>query len=92
MELIHIARTMRGARKAERLLTDAGLDYAVVAEPYRARTLFIFPIERTGAFFYLLPEHADEGRAALRQERLQVVEIERDDDLPDQGIRSSSDR
>lgn len=75
VELIQVSRRMRDATKVEALLTEAGIDYAVGAEPYVARMLFIFPTERYGAFFYVRPERAEEARAMLRAKGMQVTEV-----------------
>ncbi|MBM3784928.1 MAG: hypothetical protein FJW30_11245 [Acidobacteria bacterium] len=64
MDLIYIARKLADALELEELLTGAGWDYYVEADEYRGG--FLFPSKRTGAFFYVLIEKAEEARAFLR--------------------------
>ena len=54
--LIYIAKTLADALLLEGHLTAAGVDYGVEADRYRGGV--IFRSERTGAFFYVLPEAA----------------------------------
>ena len=68
--LIHIAGTLRGALKLERLLTEHGVDYAVEADEYVAGFLLRRP--RTGAFFYVEARHADSSAELLRRHRFKV--------------------
>ena len=65
--LVHIAGTLRGALKLEKLLTEHGVDYAVEADLYMGG--FLFPRQRTGAFFYVAADRAEECRALLRRHR-----------------------
>ena len=76
VELVQVSRRMRDATKVEALLTEAGIDYAVGAELYAARILFVFPTERYGAFFYVRPERAEKAREVLRAKGIQVTEVE----------------
>ena len=55
--LIHIASTLRGALRLERLLTDNGVDYAVETDEYTSG--FLFRSRRAGAFFYVESRDAD---------------------------------
>jgi len=59
---VFIARTLNEARRAEELLTDRGVDYAVQVE-FFARSLFGSP--RYGAMFYVTVSQAQYCRAAL---------------------------
>lgn len=68
--LVHIAGTLRGALKLERLLTEHGVDYAVEADHYMGG--FLFPRKRTGAFFYVAAGEAEECRALLRSHRFKA--------------------
>ena len=68
--LVHIAGTLRGALKLERILTEYGLEYYVETDRYVSG--FLFASEKTGAFFYVAEDRADEARAILRRHRFQV--------------------
>jgi hypothetical protein len=68
--LIHIASTLRGALKLERLLTDLGVDYAVETDKFMSG--FIFRTSRTGAFFYVEAEAAASSRELLAQHGFKV--------------------
>ena len=70
--LVHIAGTLRGALKLERLLTEYGMEYYIETDRYVSG--FLFASERTGAFFYVAEPRADEARAILRRHRFQVQE------------------
>jgi hypothetical protein len=63
--LVYIARRLRDARKLERLLTDAGLDYGVEADEYRGGV--VFSTVRTGAFFYVLAESVEAAFEVMRR-------------------------
>jgi hypothetical protein len=63
LEPIFIARTIRHARKAEALLTAAGVDYVVQVEPY-GRSL-LFGTTRYGAAFYVAAAQAAHCRGRL---------------------------
>lgn len=64
MDLIYIAKKLADALELEKVLTEAGWDYYVEADEYRGG--FLFPSKRTGAFFYVLLEKAEEARSFLR--------------------------
>jgi len=68
--LVHIAGTLRGALRLERLLTDNGIDYAVETDRYKSG--FIFMTERTGAFFYVLAADSGRARELMRRKRFKV--------------------
>ena len=59
---IFIAATLNEARAAEEVLTERGMQYAVVAEPL-GRTLFGSP--RNNAVFYVAADEADACEAIL---------------------------
>jgi hypothetical protein len=59
---IFITPKLREARRAEDVLTARGIDFIVLAEPF-GRTLFGLP--RTGAFFYVRAEQADQCALVL---------------------------
>lgn len=65
LELVQVSRRLAEARGVEELLTQAGVDYAVEADTYRARFLYVFPTERVGAFFWVLAPDAERVRALL---------------------------
>lgn len=67
LELVYIAKRLSEAKKLEEQLTGAGWDYLVEPDLYRGGLLFV--TERTGAFFYVLPEKAEEAREFLRGHR-----------------------
>ena len=71
VSLIHIAGTLRGALKLEKLLTEQGIDYAVETDQYVSG--FFFATEKTGAFFYVLAGQADYCRALLAQHKFSVA-------------------
>jgi voltage-gated potassium channel Kch len=74
LELVHVSRTLREARRVEDHLTERGVDYVVTAEPYRACLLFVFPTERIGAFFWVRAQEAAGCREALAARGHQVFE------------------
>ena len=61
--LIYIARKLNEALRLEAVLDAAGVDYGVEADEYRGGV--IFRGVKVGAFFYVLPEHADMAREVL---------------------------
>jgi len=65
MDLVYIAKRLRYALKLEEALTAAGLDYAVETDTYLGGV--IFRGQRTGAFFYVLPEDLERCHAAMRE-------------------------
>lgn len=65
MDLLYIAKRLRHALDIERVLTDAGIDYAVETDTYRGGIIFVG--ERVGAFLYVLPESLEPARALLVQ-------------------------
>ena len=58
--LVYIAKRLKDALRLEQIFTEAGLDFGVEADEYRAGV--VFRTVRAGAFFYVLPER----RARLR--------------------------
>jgi len=63
--LIYIAKRLSEALKLESVLTAAGVDYAVGAEPYIGGV--ILRRQRIGAFFYVPPEAEPAARHAMEQ-------------------------
>jgi hypothetical protein len=77
MDLIYIAKKLKEALRLESALTESGVDYAVEPDKYSGGV--IFRSERVGAFFYVLPEAADQARAVMQQHgfRFQTEETAR---------------
>ena len=63
--LVYIAKRLPEALKLESIFSNAGVEYGVEADEYRGG--FIFQRIRTGAFFYVLPETANEARQLMRE-------------------------
>jgi hypothetical protein len=61
--LVYIAKKLRDALRLESLLTEAGIDYGVEADEYRAGV--VFRTNRAGAFFYVLPETVEAARGVM---------------------------
>jgi hypothetical protein len=72
MDLIYIAKKLKEALRLESALTEAGVDYAVEPDKYSGGV--IFRSERVGAFFYVLPETADQARAVMHQHGFRFLE------------------
>lgn len=68
--LVHIASTLRGALKLERLLTESGIPYAVETDSFVGGLLF--RTARVGAFFYVSEADAERTRALLTSKRFKV--------------------
>jgi hypothetical protein len=65
MDLVYIAKKLDEALRLESALTESGVDYAVETDTYSGGV--IFRSQRVGAFFYVLPEVADQARAIMQQ-------------------------
>ena len=65
MDLVYIAKKLQEALRLESAFTEAGVDYAVETDKYSGGV--IFRSERVGAFFYVLPEAADQARAIMHE-------------------------
>ena len=63
-ELVYIAKRLRDALAIEKLFEAADLDFGVEADTYAGG--IVFRSERVGAFFYVLPEAAEEARNVLK--------------------------
>jgi hypothetical protein len=61
--LVYIAKKLRDALRLESLLTEAGIDYGVEADEYRAGV--VFRTSRAGAFFYVRPETVEAARRVM---------------------------
>ena len=71
MDLVYIAKKLKEALRLEAALTESGVDYAV--EPDRYSGGVIFRSERVGAFFYVLPESAEQARRIMRENGFRFV-------------------
>ena len=67
MDLVYIAKKLQEALRLESAFTESGVDYAVEPDKYSGGV--IFRSERVGAFFYVLPEAAEQARAVMQAAR-----------------------
>jgi hypothetical protein len=65
LDLVYIARKLQEALRLESAFTESGVDYAVEPDKYSGGV--IFRSERVGAFFYVLPEAAEQARSVMQQ-------------------------
>jgi hypothetical protein len=65
--LVYIAKRLKDALRLEGVFNDAGIDYGVEADEYRAGV--IFRTVRTGAFFYVPREGVDAAHDVMRRNR-----------------------
>ena len=65
MDLVYIAKKLQEALRLESIFTESGVDYAVETDQYSGGV--IFRSERVGAFFYVLPEAAEQARVLMRE-------------------------
>ena len=65
MDLVYIAKKLEEALRLEAAFTESGVDYAVEPDKYSGGV--IFRSERVGAFFYVLPEEAEQARQVMQQ-------------------------
>jgi len=63
MDLIYIAKKLKEALRLELAFTESGVEYAVETDKYSGGV--IFRSERVGAFFYVLPEAAEQARRIM---------------------------
>ena len=73
LDLVYIAKKLREALPLEEALSAAGIDYAVELDTYRGG--LIFQTERTGAFFFVLPEKVEAAKDILRSLKLKPHEM-----------------
>jgi hypothetical protein len=66
LDLVYIAKKLQEALRLESAFTEAGVDYAVEPDKYIGGT--IFRSERVGAFFYVLPDAADQARRIMQEQ------------------------
>ena len=74
MDLVYIAKKLQEALRLESAFTESGVDYVV--EPDRYSGGVIFRSERVGAFFYVLPETADQAREVMREHGFRFLTAE----------------
>jgi hypothetical protein len=74
MDLVYIAKKLQEALRLESAFTESGVDYVV--EPDRYSGGVIFRSERVGAFFYVLPETADQARQVMREHGFRFLTAE----------------
>jgi hypothetical protein len=75
MDLVYIAKKLKEALRLESAFTEAGVDYAVEPDKYSGGV--IFRSERVGAFFYVLPEAAEQARSIMQQNGFQYMTEEK---------------
>jgi hypothetical protein len=63
LDLLYVGKRLKDALRLEDLLTREGVDYAVETDTYQGGVVFLS--ERTGAFFYVLPEELERARDLL---------------------------
>ena len=74
MDLIYIAKKLEEALRLESAFTESGVDYAVEPDKYSGGV--IFRSERVGAFFYVLPETAEQARLVMREHGFRYLTAE----------------
>jgi hypothetical protein len=63
MDLLYVAKKLNESLQLEEILDEQGLDYLVEPDQYKGGV--IFPTTRIGAFFYVLPDVAEQARSVL---------------------------
>jgi hypothetical protein len=66
LDLVYIAKKLDEALRLESAFTESGVDYAIETDTYTGGV--IFRSQRVGAFFYVLPEAADNARQIMQQQ------------------------
>ena len=74
LDLIYMARRLRGALRLETLLTEAGINYMVETGTYTGGLLL--KRELAGAFFYVAPADLGSAREILLKNRYKPYEPE----------------
>jgi hypothetical protein len=85
MDLVYIAKKLREALRLESAFTESGVDYAVETDVYSGGV--IFRSERVGAFFYVLPEAADQARLVMQQNGFRFLEAPQKSDAREEHPR-----
>ena len=73
LDLVYIAKKLREALPLEEALSAAGIDYAFELDTYSGG--LIFQTQRTGAFFFVLPEKVEAAKDILRGLKLKPHEM-----------------
>jgi hypothetical protein len=85
MDLVYIAKKLQEALRLESAFTEAGVDYAVEPDKYSGGV--IFRSERVGAFFYVLPEAADQARQVMLQHGFSFMDARQESDAREEHPR-----
>jgi hypothetical protein len=83
MDLVYIAKKLQEALRLESAFTEAGVDYAVEPDKYSGGV--IFRSERVGAFFYVLPEAADQARQVMLQRGFRFIDARQEIEAREQS-------
>lgn len=62
--LVYIAKKLKDALRLEGIFEQAGVDFGVEADEYRAGV--VFRTVRAGAFFYVLAEAVESAHSVMR--------------------------
>lgn len=62
--LVYIAKRLNDATRLETVFEQAGVDFGVEADEYRAGV--VFRTVRAGAFFYVLPDTVESAHSVMR--------------------------
>lgn len=73
LDLVYIAKKLRESLPVEEAFTAAGIDFAIELDTYTGG--LIFRSERTGVFFYVLPEKVEAAKEILRGLRLKPHDL-----------------
>jgi hypothetical protein len=73
LDLVFIAKKLRESLPLEQALTQAGIDFAIELDTYSGGLLF--RSERTGVFFYVLPENTEAAKSVIRGLHLKPYEL-----------------
>jgi hypothetical protein len=74
LDLVFIAKKLREALPLEEKLCAENVDYALELDTYRGG--LIFQSERTGVFFYVLPDQTERAKEVIRSLGWKPHEIE----------------
>ena len=92
MELVHVSRRLREALAVEDALTAQAVDYLVEADTYRARFLYLFQVDRVGAFFWVPTERAADVRSLLEGKGFTVIHPIPDEMSPSVSVEAETGR
>lgn len=73
LDLVYIAKKLRESLPVEEAFNQAGIDFAIELDTYSGG--LIFRSERTGVFFYVLPEKVEAAKEILRGLRLKPHDL-----------------